>query len=294
MASKRPKGKSGSQAKGTSPAKGPWPDPNLTARQQRTVRREADRAAARNSTGPNRNSILLITGIVAIIAIVVVAAAYVATRPSSDSGSIAAINPPTAVTPSTVPQTGRTLGDPNAPATLVIWGDFRCSACLAFTLNTEPQLVTNFVETGKLKIEYQDFLSIDIGQGNSASRDAANAALCAADEGKFWTMHDWLFANQAAGEAPSAFTIDRLLAIGKDAGLSDAIFQSCVKNGTHDGVIATEAGAVPAGVTGTPGLILNGKLVTSSAGANFVPTYAEIAAAINAIPAVASPAPSAS
>ena len=258
---------------------GAAPTTKQTARQERLARRNSSRDLGRASTagGGGHRSILAITGLFAIVAIVAIGAAYLATRPTTPAANTGIILTPQVLTPATVPADGRTIGRPSAPVTLVVLEDFRCTYCYDFTMTTEPQLVADFVESGKLKIVYQDMLSID-KDGSTASRDAANAGLCANDEGKFWLMHDWLFVNQDRGghELPSAFTQDRLIAIGRDAGLSDSKFVSCVQNGTHDGEVASEQRLVPAGVGGTPGFVINGKVFPVAK------SFDEVSAAINA------------
>ena len=149
----------------------------------------------------------------------------------------------------------------------------------------------NYVATGKARLVWHDFLTIDDRDGATASRDAANAAWCAADQGKFWVMHDWLYANQSPTEDAAAFTLSRLSDIGKAAGLDMATYQPCLDQGTHDAAIAAEQTATPAQVTATPSILVNGKFV-AGADANSWPTYDLIKAAIDA--ALASPAPSAS
>jgi protein-disulfide isomerase len=135
--------------------------------------------------------------------------------------------------------------------------------------------------TGRAKLVWHDYLSIDKIQGNTASRDAANAAWCAADQGKFWVMHDWLYANDGSGsEAASVFATTRLSRIAKAAGLDTAQFESCLTGGAHFADITAEDQSTPALVTGTPTVLVNGKVVGSQ---GYVPTYAQIKAAIDAI-----------
>lgn len=282
MTANRPSGLPTSSSQAAPPAG------RRSARRERLSRGDSSRTPTRASTGGGtggRKLVLLITGLFAIVAVVVIATAYIATQPKAVTDSPIA---PRVVTPSGIPSAGRTLGNANAPVTLVVWEDFRCSFCFTFTMTAEPQLVTKFVETGKLKIVYQDSLTIDSIDGSTASRDAANAALCANDEGKFWPMHDWLFENQAPDESASAFSQDRLLAIGKGAGLTDAAFGSCVANGTHNAEIAGEGSAIPAGIGGTPGFVVNGKVLVVKK------SFDEVAAAISAELAGSSAGPSAS
>jgi protein-disulfide isomerase len=229
---------------------------------------------------------LLIGSTVAIVAVMAfIAVVWFATRAPAFSE---APNAPGILTPSNIPANSRTLGQANAPVTLDLWGDFRCSACFNFTAVQEPQLVQNYVSTGKAKLVWHDLITIDSLQpGVTESRDAANAALCATDQGKFWTLHDWLFANQSADESPGAFTQDRLLTIGKDAGLDTAKYNPCVQQGTHLSDIQAEMSSKPAGISATPSIFVNGKQIQGpvdpNSGRPTVPDYATIAAAIDGV-----------
>jgi protein-disulfide isomerase len=226
---------------------------------------------------------LLIGSTVAIVAVMaIIAGVWFLTRPAPFSDTPIA---PGIVTPSNIPSNSTTLGQANAPATIDLYGDFRCSACFNFTAGQEPQLVQNYVSTGKAKLVWHDFLTIDT-PGVTESRDAANAALCAADQGKFWMFHDWLYANQSADESPGAFTQDRLLTIGKNAGLDTAKYNPCVQQGSHLSAIQAEQTNHPAGITGTPAVFVNGKQIQGpvdpNTGQPTVPDYPTIAAAIDA------------
>jgi protein-disulfide isomerase len=248
--------------------------------------REVDRSLARAGTrgsGSGMSSLILWSLAFVAVAVVVVVVTLIATGAKS-GGTSGSVTAPAVITPSKVAASGRTLGNPNAPITIDLYGDFRCSACLSFTTGgTEQSLVDNYIATNKVKLVWHDFLSIDIGQGNTASRDAANAAWCAADQGKFWVMHDWLYANNGAGsEDPSAFTAARLSDIGKAAGLDMSAYQPCLDAGRHYADLAAEEKATPSGVTGTPAVFINGALVTGGT-ANSWPQYPQIKAYIDSL-----------
>jgi protein-disulfide isomerase len=217
------------------------------------------------------------------VAVFVVAAAIYLSQPGSG------VEAPGVVTPADIPSDGRTLGVSNAPVTIDIYGDFRCSACKRFTIEgTEQTLVDNDVRSGRARFVWHDRLLIDQMSGGTASRDAANAAWCAADQGKFWTMHDWLYANSS--EDPSSFTESRLSAIGKAAGLDMTAFQPCLDQGTHNAAIAAEDSNESTAINSTPTIFVGGKLVGNT---SQVATYQQIKAAIDAAAAATpSPAPS--
>jgi len=249
------------------------------------------RAGAQGPTSSDLGSLLVWSLIFAVVAIVIVGAALLMTRSHSGIPTGTPI-PPSAITPANIPSNDRTLGDPNAPVTIDIYGDFRCSACFVFTTGgTQKNLVDNYVATGKARLVWHDYLTIDDSDGSTASRDAANAAWCAADQGKFWVMHDWLYANQSPTEDASAFAMIRLSDIGRAAGLDMSTYQPCLDQGTHDAAIAAEQAATPAQVTATPSILVNGKFVAGATSKQW-PTYDLIKAAIDA--ALASPAPSGS
>jgi protein-disulfide isomerase len=194
-----------------------------------------------------------------------------AQSPAGDSpapSGIALYQPgPANTTPASIPAQGRTLGNASAPVTIDLYGDFRCSACFQFTEGgTAAAINDQLVATGKAKLVWHDFTVIDLMDKTHASRDAANAAWCAADQNKFWVMHDWLYANQSPTEAPDAFTTGRLLAIGEAAGLDMATFAPCVQSGTHDKDIAAEQSSLPAAVAGhgTPSVLVNGVYVDAA------------------------------
>ncbi len=120
----------------------------------------------------------------------------------------------------------------------------------------EPQLITDYVETGKASIEYRDYAF-----GGQESLDAAAASDCALDQGKFWQYHDTLFLNQH-GENQGAFSRDRLKQIAKDIGLDTSKFNQCLDSGAHaKDVSDSTSAAVKAGFSGTPAFTVNGQTV---------------------------------
>ena len=254
------------------------------AAQQRPPNKDAGRnlarAGGRGSGDAGTGSIVPWSAAFVVIAVAVIAAAVISSQLSGGGSSSGSPVPPSVITPTSIPSDGRTLGDPGAPVTIDIYGDFRCSACFVFTTGgTEKNLVDNYVATGKARLVWHDFLTIDQG-GVTASRDAANAAWCAADQGKFWVMHDWLYANQSPTEDASAFTQSRLTEIGQEAAWT---WRRTSRAWTRapDAAIAAEQTATPAQVVATPSIIVNGKFVAGADAASW-PTYDLIKAAIDA------------
>ncbi len=258
------------------------PTGRRSSRPPRSAGRNADRDARRpgstGSPGSAARTLVVWTGVGVVVAAVLIGAAVVMTRQPAQGTGFTPI-PPSVVTPSDIPASGRTLGNPAAPVTIDVYEDFRCTGCFAYSTEIEPAVEVQYVATGKAKIVHHDFLVIDRG-GITESRDAANAARCAADQGKYWPLHDWLFANQSPAELPGYFTTDRLLALGKAAGLDMPRFEPCVRNGTHDQEIRAEQGPLRSRINATPSIFVNGAVVVNPANPQAIPTPAQIGAAV--------------
>jgi protein-disulfide isomerase len=282
----------------SSTGKSALPPGRSSGRQQRLANREANRSPARGRStgysGSSFGSLMLWTAIAVVIGIVVIGGAYVLTNKPAAAASGSPI-PPQVVTPTNIAFNGRTLGSPDAKITIDAWEDFRCTGCYAFTMGTEPAVVGDFVATGKARLAYHDLIIIDNLPGHereTESRDAANAGLCGADQGRFWLLHDWLFTNQSPRESGGYFTIDRLVALGRSAGLTMATFEPCVRNGTHNSEVQAEQTAAPTDAQSTPSIYVNGKIVVNSQNSQAIASAADIAAAINAVLNVSSASPS--
>ena len=108
---------------------------------------------------------------------------------------------------------------------------------------------------GKVRVVYRDFpLPI-----HPQAQKAAEAAHCAGDQGKYWEMHEKLFANQKALE-PTA-----LKGYAKDIGLDQGKFDKCLDSGEKAKVVETNRKAgEKVGVTGTPAFFVNGVQLTGA------------------------------
>lgn len=186
----------------------------------------------------------------------------------------------TAITPQVFNTTvnNNSLGDPNAPVKFDIWEDFQCPACRSFTLNIEPQIIKQYVETGKVLYTFHNYAFIDSQVGTKESQQAANAAMCAGAQNRFWDMHAMLWANWN-GENAGAFNDKRLVAFAETLGLNMTDFNSCFNQNTFKAEIDADfTKGQDMGVTGTPTMFVNGVKV----GNGYVPPFSEISAAIDA------------
>jgi protein-disulfide isomerase len=178
----------------------------------------------------------------------------------------------------TAPVDRNSMGDPNAKVHVDVWIDFQCSACDYYSTNTEPAVLKDYVETGKAlyTVHFAPIIS-NYSEGNTESEHAANAALCAADQGKFWEYHNTLFVNWK-GENIGAYSDIRLVAFAQSIGLKMSNFKSCFNSNKYSDYIAQDFKAgQDLGINGTPSVFVNGKIAGQ---AGYIATYDDIAQAI--------------
>jgi protein-disulfide isomerase len=146
-------------------------------------------------------------------------------------------------------------------------------------MEIEPQLMRNDISTGRVYYVFHSFLIIDRATWTSPvkeSHQAANAAMCAADQNRFWDFHDMLF-NNWTGENVGDFTDPRLMAYAESLKLDMGKFNACFKaNLFKEKIDADIAAATKLGVDGTPAIFVNGVQVTPG----YMPTYNLILQAI--------------
>ncbi len=141
----------------------------------------------------------------------------------------------------------RARGQANAPVTLIEYSDFTCGYCLKFFKDTWPRIQARYVDTGKVRFLYRDYPRADQGPGF----DAATAARCAGAQGKYWQMHDRLFAE--GGRLGKDVYLSHASAIGLDR----TAFEQCVKDGRYTkSIFEDRQEANQWGFRGTPGFIL--------------------------------------
>jgi protein-disulfide isomerase len=193
-----------------------------------------------------------------IIIMVVVGALLIASAlilPSLQPvGTIAQITP-RAIT-ATVKMTS--MGNTDAPVKVDVWEDFQCPGCKQYSQQFETQIVTDYVETGKVFYTFHHYPFIDSQTTTKESHQAANASMCAAAQGRFWDYHDMLFANWI-GENVGAFSNKRLVAFAQALNLNMSDFKACFNQNQYATEIEKDyTDANDKGVTGTPTIFVNG------------------------------------
>ncbi len=139
------------------------------------------------------------------------------------------------------------LGNPNAPVTLVEFGDYQCQFCNVFFHSTEDDILKNYVETGKVRMIFKDYNII-----GPDSISASHGAHCANDQGLFWEYHDILYSNWT-GENNGWASSENLVKFAQEIGLDMDDWSECVTNGSHSQtILASNEDAKNLGITGTP------------------------------------------
>ena len=139
-------------------------------------------------------------------------------------------------------------GDKDSKLTLIEFSDFQCPFCARHVRDTLPQLEREYIATGKLKYVFRNFPIASIHPLAFKAHEAAN---CAGEQGKYWEMHDRLFANQ------NALGLKDLPNHAKALVLEMPKFQQCVDSGKYAAKIRKDlADGQKAGVQGTPSFFL--------------------------------------
>jgi protein-disulfide isomerase len=214
----------------------------------------------------------IIIGIVGIVVIFLALAIYPTLGKKSPSSNA----PITQITPVTRPKAqGTAMGDPKAPVKIDVFEDFQCPACGEYTKTIEPQVTSTYVATGKVYYTFHNLPFLDDQSSTKESHQAANASMCAADQGRFWDFHDMIYANQT-GENVGDFSDERLTSFATLLGLDMNAFNKCFKANSFKAKIdqdVTQASSL--NINGTPSVFVNGTLVDQ-------PTFETVQKAVEA------------
>ena len=154
------------------------------------------------------------------------------------------------------------LGDKNAPVTLIEFSDYECPFCKRHFTDVYPQIKKDYIDTGKVKLVYRDFIAVL--SHNPLATSEAMAAQCAKEQGQdsaYFKYHDEIFKRTTSNG--NGIAVSQLSVIAKDLGLNVSQFQTCLDSNKHkDEVNKDIADGQKAGVSGTPSFFI-GKSNTS-------------------------------
>ncbi|MBI5407291.1 MAG: DsbA family protein [Nitrospirae bacterium] len=138
-------------------------------------------------------------------------------------------------------------GELNAPVTLIEFSDFQCPYCGRFFKSTLTEIERDYIKTGKVRYVFRDFPL----EFHKQAPKASEAANCAGEQGKYWEMHDKLFANQ------NALMVDKLREYAAEIGLGSGPFDACLDSGKYAEEINRDIeDGKKAGVSGTPSFFI--------------------------------------
>ena len=210
-----------------------------------TSRPRPPRRHERRTPQPSRLRTLALPSFFLLAALSAIAVVALAVTSPSAAGDVKATRP--------------VLGESTAPVLISEFGDFQCPSCGAFARGIEPQIRAAYIETGRARLAWHDFAWI-----GPESRDAANAARCAGDQGRFWEYHDVLYQNQA-GENSGTFSRDRLKGLGDALGLEPTAFHACVDADRYGAAVQADFAEVRQnGFNGTPTFVIGDQRIVGA------------------------------
>lgn len=155
----------------------------------------------------------------------------------------------------------RIQGNPNAPVWVVEVSDFQCPFCKTWHDSTYRALQREFVTPGTIRLAYINYPL----PNHQNALPAAEAAMCAGAQGKFWEVHDGLFDTQETWALmPNAAPV--FDSIARAAGVDVAAMRRCIDQGTMRPLIQADAErAQESGIQATPSFIIGGDVVIRGA-----------------------------
>jgi protein-disulfide isomerase len=194
-------------------------------------------AQARGTSGDRRKTVIVILSIAVAAVLIIGGVIWTIADRNKTEGQV--INPGQTTSALTGDVTQKrdgvvvTVGKPGAKASIDVYADFLCPICGEFEKQYKTD-VEQAINDGKLQVRYH--MVPLLNQRSSPpgySLDSANAALAAADAGKFLQYHDALFANQPE-EGKRGYDKTQLIELGKNVGITDPAFAQTVTAGTYD------------------------------------------------------------
>jgi protein-disulfide isomerase len=138
-------------------------------------------------------------------------------------------------------------GDSRARVAIMEYSDFDCSFCAKYATEIYPLIDENYIKPGKVKYFFRDLLSPEYPNALFNAR----LARCAGEQGKFWEMHDRLFAN------PSAVTGQDFAPHAQALGLNTEKLRQCLASDRYtENIRSSTVGAARIGIRGTPAFLI--------------------------------------
>lgn len=204
------------------------------------------------------------------VAVLAVLAASLACTPSEgarqapDAGETAAVSAPDSAIGDSlahaIADSARITGTPDAPLWIVEISDFQCPYCQMWHDSSFDRVMQTYVRTGKARFAY---LNLPL-PNHANAMPAAEAAMCAGLQGKFWEMHDALFKAQQEW-SPLSNPWPVFAALATQRGVDAAAMRSCADEDLMVPLVQADAArAVEAGVQSTPTFLIGGVMLSGA------------------------------
>jgi len=144
------------------------------------------------------------------------------------------------------------LGNPNAPITIVEFGDYQCHQCYNWFHNTKPMIIRDYIDTGKANLIFVDFAFL-----GKDSPKASQATYCADDQNMYWEYHNSLYDSQESKIDSGWANSERLKAFAFNLNLDMELFNECLDSEKYSKRVQYNSQqARDNGVRGTPGFFI--------------------------------------
>jgi protein-disulfide isomerase len=225
--------------------------------------------------------------VIALVGIVAAGGGFIVWKSQQKPAAEPVILPSVADSALAAKARGYTIGSADAKVEIAEFADFECPACGNFATITEPDVRKNLVAAGIIRYTFYDFPLVN---AHLNTIPAAMSAACADDQGKFWEMHDQLFAGQIDWNGQATRNPRSVMkGYAEKIGLDVSKWTTCMDANTHlDRIKANYALGVTQQVGSTPTFFVNG--VKQPPGAA---NYDELKAAVDAALAPTLPIPAA-
>ncbi|NLN69781.1 MAG: thioredoxin domain-containing protein [Chloroflexi bacterium] len=190
----------------------------------------------------NKRALLIALGVVLLISLAIILPNLLRAKPNYKSSS-----------------TGFTLGNPDAPISVVNFSSFYCGYCELFSQTDEPEFIKNYVDTGDVFYRYVNLAF----SNDEETLNAGKAAYCAAEQNLFFNMKPSFY---SASREQDGFSISNIIRMAEAAGVDREQFEICLlENETLEKALSDDIlFAQSIGLTGTPSFLVNDQLVFSN------------------------------
>lgn len=142
------------------------------------------------------------------------------------------------------------LGNPDAKITIYLFSDFSCTYCAQFAIQTIPEVITNYVDTGKAKLVFKYFPT------HATAEAAHKVAFCLNQQNLFWKFHDLAFSNQQ-----NLNDLSNVKSMALSLGANSTKLDSCLSSTDFNSEFQKDIAIAKANaLRGTPSLIINDQI----------------------------------